>query len=57
MAKKLCELCHKNYATLPDRERGGSPVKRICSDCHAERLRGDMACILNASRKRQHDRN
>lgn len=42
MSKKMCEICGKKPATVPDRERGGKPINRICSECHAERLRADI---------------
>lgn len=43
---KLCESCHKNKAELPDRNRMGRPIKRICKECHADRLRGDILAIM-----------
>lgn len=46
MAKKLCELCKKKPATVPDRDRPGRLINRLCSDCHAARLAGDMETIL-----------
>ena len=46
MAKKLCELCHKQPATVPDRARMGRMVNRVCSACHSARLAGDMRVIL-----------
>jgi hypothetical protein len=39
---KLCELCGLRRAELPDRNRMGRPIKRLCRECHAERLVGDM---------------
>ncbi len=46
MSKKLCELCRKDKAAVPDRERMGRPIKRVCLMCHADRLRGDIESIL-----------
>ena len=43
---KLCKLCHKEPAEVPDRERMGRPIKRVCRKCHADRLGGDLAVIL-----------
>lgn len=43
---KLCIMCHERKATVPDRERMGRPINRVCSQCHAERLRGDFERIL-----------
>lgn len=46
MSKKMCEVCHKNPAEVPDRERMGRPINRICLECHAKRLRGDMGVVV-----------
>ena len=43
---KLCELCRKNPAAVPDRNRMGRPIKRICRACHADRLTGDLREIM-----------
>jgi hypothetical protein len=48
---KLCEKCGKNPATLPDRNRMGRPIKRICSECHSGLLRGDLERVLNNMKK------
>ena len=48
MAKKLCEICGKRPATVPDRERMGRPINRLCSECHSMRLRGDLDGIMKA---------
>ncbi len=47
---KLCKLCHERPAEVPDRDEPGRPVKSICRECHAERLRGDLGGILNQRR-------
>ena len=57
MPRKLCTLCHKNPATLPDRERMGRPILRVCGVCHSDRLRGDMARLLANQEKRGEDGN
>lgn len=44
---KLCKLCHKYEATVPDRDKPGRPVKAICSRCHADRLLGDLKRIMD----------
>ncbi len=44
----LCVLCRVRPAAVPDRERIGRPVKRVCRECHAERLRGDIEKIMKA---------
>jgi hypothetical protein len=41
-----CVVCHERKAEVPDRERMGRPINRVCRQCHAERLRGDVAKIL-----------
>ena len=46
MAAKLCVVCHKNPREVPDRERMGRPIKRVCRKCHALRLAGDMQRII-----------
>ena len=46
MSKKMCEICGKNPATVPDRERMGRLINRVCSSCHALRLAGDWKRII-----------
>jgi hypothetical protein len=46
-----CILCHVNEAAVPDRERMGRPIKRVCRECHADRLREDWIAILARRRK------
>ena len=46
MAKKLCEVCRKNWASVPDRNRMGRPINRICTACHQDRLKEDIGNIL-----------
>jgi len=52
---KLCELCRQNPAELPDRNRMGRPIKRVCFSCHADRLRGDLRAIMNRREKEMND--
>ena len=52
-AKRLCKLCGKQPAKVPDREnprftRSG-PIDEICLDCHAERLRSDLIRVVKCS--------
>lgn len=42
---KRCCVCHKRPAAVPDRTRQGRPIKRVCEECHRERLRGDLCGI------------
>jgi len=53
MAKKMCEICGDMPATVPDRERMGRLINRVCSSCHALRLVGDMKRILELHEKRK----
>lgn len=46
MAKKMCEICGDKPATVPDRERMGRLINRVCSSCHALRLAGDLKRIM-----------
>jgi hypothetical protein len=52
---KLCKICGKNPATVPDRDRMGSLTKQVCSSCHSLRLIGDLDAImaLRAAQKRE----
>lgn len=51
-----CVICHDKKATVPDRNMVGR-APRLCHDCHANRLAGDMRRILalrqQAERKRR----
>jgi len=53
VAKKMCEICGEKPATVPDRERMGRLINRVCSSCHALRLAGDMKRILELHEKRR----
>ena len=44
--KKLCEICGEKPATVPDRERMGRLINRVCNDCHYLRLVGDFKKIM-----------
>lgn len=41
-----CILCKENKATIPDRNRMGRPIARLCTQCHAARLIGDLEYII-----------
>lgn len=43
---KLCIVCKLQKATIPDRDRPGRPIARLCSMCHADRLVGDLVEIV-----------
>ena len=52
-AKKLCIRCHSRPAVVPDRERTGRPIARICRECHAQRLVMDMLRIVESHTKEE----
>jgi hypothetical protein len=41
-----CMICHKREAEVPDRDKPGRPVKRVCRKCHEQRLLSDLQQIL-----------
>jgi hypothetical protein len=43
---KMCELCRLRPATVPDRNRPGRLVNRVCTQCHGRRLVGDLRHII-----------
>lgn len=60
---KLCRLCHARPAVLPDRNAmAGRPIKRVCVECHQQRLRDDLEDVIlaaqerGAQRRRSHER-
>ncbi len=48
---RLCIKCGFREAVLPDRERFPSRVKRICRECHADRLISDFEAVLREKAK------
>ena len=44
---RMCIICGKNPATIPDRDTMSS-IPKICRECHIKRLRGDMAIIIKS---------
>jgi len=46
MPAKPCVVCHVGPRDLPDRERMGRPIKRVCRACHMARLRDDFRAAL-----------
>ncbi len=46
MSKRLCYLCRERPAEVPDRDRPGRLINRVCRICHGERLRGDLKEVL-----------
>jgi hypothetical protein len=51
--KKMCEICGENPATVPDREKMGRLINRVCGNCHSARLRGDIDYIMECHKKRK----
>lgn len=42
----LCIVCRERPAEVPDRNRPGRPIKRVCKECHAKRLQDDLRRII-----------
>ena len=55
MTKKMCEICGDEPATVPDRERMGRPINRVCNSCHALRLAGDLKRIMELEEKHRRE--
>ena len=41
-----CIICHEREATVRDRNNPTSPRKKLCMECHADRLKSDFINIL-----------
>lgn len=54
MASK-CIVCHERPAAVPDRNTM-SLRKRVCRECHAARLAGDLRHVLEVHAKRKASR-
>lgn len=50
---KLCEICHKKPATIPDRNRPGRLINKICSKCHERKLRKDLEYVSRYTRDKR----
>ena len=46
-----CIVCHERKAEVPDRNKMGRPVKRVCRKCHGSRLTDDLRAILKLIEK------
>ena len=53
MGKRLCSLCKTRPAEVPDRNTT-SMSPRICRECHAARLRDDLAHVLRVYVRRKY---
>lgn len=49
--KKMCKICRQRPAVVPDRD-AMSYRRSVCRECHADRLRGDLAYILKVEAER-----
>jgi hypothetical protein len=49
-----CIICGKREATVPDRNQM-SRKKRLCSQCHSDRLRTDLTNILNGWKRKEEE--
>ena len=48
-----CIICGEKEATVPDRNEYPSKRKKLCIDCHSNRLKNDFVDILLIERKRR----
>jgi len=48
VSKKPCIICNTRPREVPDRNcMPGRPIKKVCRECHTERIRGDLRRILD----------
>lgn len=54
MSKKtICVICGEKPATVVDREEGPwAKKKKLCADCHVNRLKNDLITVLEVEKKR-----
>ncbi len=48
-----CIVCRERVATVPDRNRWPNMRLRICGECHAARLAGDLRRVIDVEAKRR----
>ncbi len=53
MPRRKCCVCCEREAAVPDRNRAPSMILRVCRECHAGRLRGDLRHVLDVEAKRR----
>ena len=53
MAKRLCIVCRERLAELPDRNAMGRPIKKVCRQCHSDRLQNDLKRVVMRLRLRR----
>jgi hypothetical protein len=39
-------VCRERPAEVPDRNAMGRPIKKVCRECHQDRLRGDLEQVM-----------
>lgn len=45
---KLCVVCRKDSAVVPDRNKPWSQRLEVCRECHRRRLIGDLRVIMRS---------
>lgn len=54
MTKKLCIVCGERPREVPDRNKQfGRPIERVCRQCHAHRLAGDLRYVFKVHEARK----
>lgn len=54
--KRLCIVCRTRPAEVPDRNAMGYPIKKVCRQCHGDRLQGDLKRVERRRRVRERAR-
>jgi hypothetical protein len=49
---KVCVVCRERPPVVPDRDRPGRPIKRVCRECHVARLQQDLKHILKVEQRK-----
>ncbi len=49
---RRCKICREKEATVPDRNKPWSDKPEVCSDCHSNRLRQDLAYVLEVEKRK-----
>jgi hypothetical protein len=48
--KRMCILCGKEPAVVPDRDSNDHRTKKVCRQCHGKRLLGDLRAIMSTEK-------
>ncbi len=54
MAMTKCQICKVRKASVPDRDDWPRYRIRLCEDCYAERLGGDLKIIIEHEDRKRH---